>query len=84
MDSRLNPRTRVNQKNNRVLVGDIAATSLTLVIFAVDAMGITQTRAIEYLHVSGAAAIWFTERGGVCSIHMDRFVGKSRDTISAY
>jgi hypothetical protein len=43
-----------------------------------------QTRAIEYLHVSGAAAIWFTERGGVCSIHMGRFVGKSRDTVSAY
>ena len=41
MDSRLHSRTRVNQKNNRVLVGDIAATSLTLVIFGVDAMGTT-------------------------------------------
>jgi hypothetical protein len=33
---------------------------------------------------AGAAAIWINERGGVCSIHTGRFVGKSRETISTY
>jgi hypothetical protein len=41
-------------------------------------------RALEYLLASGAAAIWINERGGVCSIHTGRFVGKSRETISTY
>jgi hypothetical protein len=76
MDSRLHSRTRVNQKSNRVLVGDIAATSLTLVIFGVDAMGTTPNPR----HRVSARP----NGGGVCRIHMGRLVGKSRDTVSAY
>lgn len=44
----------------------------------------TEQKTREYLHASGAAAIWITERYGVCSIHTGRFVGKSRETISTY
>jgi hypothetical protein len=45
-------------------------------------MGATQTFAVEHLHASGAVPIRVTERDGVCTIHLGRFVEKSREIVS--